>query len=215
MGSRSWAFKADSGTRSERPEPYDRTTISEHADDAAALLRALDAVPAVVIGRSYGGETAIDLTLRYPDLVRALVLLEAAVLSFAPEALGWAEALRDKVYAAANRGMDQVGETFIRAVTGDWEGFPEPVRKMFIDNGAAIVAEFRGGFLDVTADDVSKIDVPTLMVAGSDSPEPFRQVTDAMAAAIPNARTALVPGGHLINPAAPPVVEFVREALRS
>src|SRR5438093_1274768 len=68
-------------TRSERPEPY-HTNVAQHADDAAALLEELGAIPAVVIGRSYGGETALDLALRYPDHVRALVLLEAAVLSF-------------------------------------------------------------------------------------------------------------------------------------
>jgi pimeloyl-ACP methyl ester carboxylesterase len=39
-----------------------------------------------VIGRSYGGETAIDLALRYPDRVRALALLEAALLSMSDEA---------------------------------------------------------------------------------------------------------------------------------
>ena len=66
--------------RSERPEPY-VTNVHQHADDAAALIEALGAAPAIVIGRSYGGETAIDLALRYPDRVRALALLEAAVLS--------------------------------------------------------------------------------------------------------------------------------------
>src|SRR5687768_17879869 len=63
--------------RSERPEPYERTSVAEHADDAAALLDALTAAPAVVVGRSYGGTVATDLALRYPDRVRALVLLEA------------------------------------------------------------------------------------------------------------------------------------------
>ena len=61
--------------RSERPEPY-VTNVHQHADDAAELIEALDAAPAIVIGRSYGGETAIDLALRYPERVRALVLLE-------------------------------------------------------------------------------------------------------------------------------------------
>ena len=67
-------------TRSERPDPYE-TSVVQHAEDAAALLLALGAVPAVVIGRSYGGETAIELALRHTDLVRALVLLEAASLT--------------------------------------------------------------------------------------------------------------------------------------
>jgi pimeloyl-ACP methyl ester carboxylesterase len=53
-------------TRSERPEPYLVTSVPEHAKDAAMLLEALNAAPAVVIGRSYGGEIAIDLAQRYP-----------------------------------------------------------------------------------------------------------------------------------------------------
>jgi esterase len=44
--------------RSERPEPYERTSVAEPADDAAALIDALAAAPAVVVGRSYGGTVA-------------------------------------------------------------------------------------------------------------------------------------------------------------
>jgi len=76
-------------TRSERPEPYERTSVAEHADDAAALLDALVGAPAVVIGRSYGGAVATDLALRYPDRVRALVLLEGDALGLSPAALEW------------------------------------------------------------------------------------------------------------------------------
>ncbi len=43
-------------TRSERPDPH-QTSVVQHAEDAAALLEALEAVPAVVIGRSCRGET--------------------------------------------------------------------------------------------------------------------------------------------------------------
>ena len=64
-------------SRSERPEPYEVTSVREHADDARELLRALDAEPAVLIGRSYGGTVALDLALRHPESVRALALLEA------------------------------------------------------------------------------------------------------------------------------------------
>ncbi|MGW9117620.1 alpha/beta fold hydrolase [Streptomyces sp. NPDC055663] len=45
-----------------------------HTDDLAALLRHLDAGPAVLAGVSMGAATAVDTALEYPDLVRALVV---------------------------------------------------------------------------------------------------------------------------------------------
>lgn len=197
-------------TRSERPEPY-VTNVAQHAEDAAALLEALDAAPAVVIGRSYGGETALDLALRHPETVRALVLLEAAVLSFDPEAERWANEVGERVMAAAEESIDSVGRTFLEIVApGAWASFPEPVRQMITANGPAIVAEFNGGMLDADLDALRKIEVPTLLVAASDSPPPFRRITERMADTIPGARTALVGGGHLVSPAEPEVLEFVR-----
>jgi hypothetical protein len=38
-------------------------------------------------------------------------------------------------------------------------------------------------------------------------------MTEAMAGALPNARIALVAGGHLIDPAAPEVLAFVEEVV--
>ena len=200
--------------RSERPEPY-VTNVHQHADDAAALIEALGAAPAIVIGRSYGGETAIDLALRYPDRVRALALLEAAVLSMSDEAARWAAGLEEQVFAAAEADMSTVAETFLCGVLGDeaWEGFPEPAKRMFTGNGPAIVAELRGGFLDVGAAELGTIVQPTLIVAGKESPPAFAEVTNLMAEAMPSARVEWVDGGHLINPAHPAVLGFVDEVL--
>ncbi|MFE7332340.1 alpha/beta fold hydrolase [Streptomyces sp. NPDC057565] len=44
------------------------------ADDVAALLRGLEADPAVLVGVSMGGATAVDCALEHPDLVRAVVV---------------------------------------------------------------------------------------------------------------------------------------------
>ncbi|MFF8913185.1 alpha/beta fold hydrolase [Streptomyces sp. NPDC015032] len=45
-----------------------------HTDDLAALLRHLDAGPAVLAGVSMGAATAVDTALEHPGLVRALVV---------------------------------------------------------------------------------------------------------------------------------------------
>lgn len=200
--------------RSERPEPY-ATNVHQHADDAAALIDTLGAAPAIVIGRSYGGETAIDLAQRYPDRVRALALLEAAVLSMSAEAKLWAAALEERVLAAADVDMGTVAETFLTGVLGDaaWEGFPETAKQMFTGNGPAIVAEFRGGFLDVSAEQLATISQLTLLVAGRDSPPAFAEVTKLMAAAMPTAQVEWVDGGHFITPAHPVVLNFIDDIL--
>jgi pimeloyl-ACP methyl ester carboxylesterase len=40
--------------------------LSDHVEDAAGLLDALSAAPAVVVARSTGGEIALELARRFP-----------------------------------------------------------------------------------------------------------------------------------------------------
>src|SRR4051812_39742070 len=53
--------------------PGNHSALVEAAD-LAALLRALGAVPAHVVGHSYGAYTALILAMKHPELVRSLVL---------------------------------------------------------------------------------------------------------------------------------------------
>jgi esterase len=206
-------------TRSERPEPYERTSVAEQADDAATLLGALAAAPAVVIGRSYGGAVAIDLALRYADRVRALVLLEGDALGLSPAALEWTRALGDRLReVAAQDGVDAVYEALIGEVLGEgaWDTFPDEFRRILTQNGPALLAEL--GYVDELMPDAAAfaaIEKPTLLVAASDSPSEQHEMTEAMSGVLPHARTALVTGGHLIDPAAPEVLAFVEGVLES
>src|SRR6476646_2185149 len=58
-------------SRAERP-----ATMSSHRAAVTALLRAQG--PAIVIGNSMGGATSVGVAARHPDLVHALVLVNAA-----------------------------------------------------------------------------------------------------------------------------------------
>ena len=201
-------------TRSERPEPYE-TSVAQHADDAAALLGALGASPAVVIGRSYGGGVAVGVALRRPDLVRALVLLEAADMTIDGEDAPWEQEMRDAVEQAAAVDLSTVAEAMFRSVLGDdaWESLPEDLRALFAANSPAVLAEVRGPRLGVRSSDLAAIAVPTLLVSGEESLPAFRRINDLLAAAIPRARVSRVGGGHLIDPGEPSVLRFLSEVL--
>lgn len=199
--------------RSERPEPLDMD-VHVHAEDAAALLDALGAEPAIVIGRSYGADVAVDLALRRPEAVRALVLMEG-LEKVTEEGRRWLAALTEDALAAAGAGPEAAVEATFRGVLGDrsWEGLPEPVKQIFVANGPALVAELRGGFLDVTAAELAAVVQPALLVTGEDSLPLYTEVTEALARALPAARVERVAGGHLIHPAHPVVLAFVDEVL--
>ncbi len=201
--------------RSERPVPYEQTTVSGQADDAAALLDALEAVPAIVIGRSYGGAVAIDLALRYPDQVRALILLEGDALGLSPAGLEWTRGLDGRLRdVAAQDGVDAVYEALIEEVMGEgaWDSFPEEVKRVLTQNGPALLAELH--YVDEPMPDAAAfatIDAPALLVAASDSPPEQRDMTERMAEVLPNARLVRVGGGHLIDPAGPEVLAFIKD----
>lgn len=67
------------------PRPIEPFRLAHVADDVAALLRHLDATPAVAVGYSMGGTIAQLLWQRHPDVVRGLVM-SATSASFSDDA---------------------------------------------------------------------------------------------------------------------------------
>ena len=85
---------------------------------------------------------------------------------------------------------------------------------MLTGNGSALLAELRAfeeGGAGRAA--LAAIAVPVLLVIAAGSPPEFHEPVEALAAALPDARTVTVGGGHIIDPAAPEVVAFVEEVL--
>ncbi len=61
-----------------------RSTFADHADLAAALLEALNVERAAIFAVSGGGPTALQIALRHPDRVDALILEDAVTENFKP-----------------------------------------------------------------------------------------------------------------------------------
>jgi pimeloyl-ACP methyl ester carboxylesterase len=60
-------------------------SIATRADDAAALIEELGLAPAIVFGTSGGGDIALELVARRPELVRGAIVHEPALVALAGE----------------------------------------------------------------------------------------------------------------------------------
>ena len=102
-----------------------------------------------------------------------------------------------------------------RAVLGDegWEALSAEAQELVTANGPAIVAEFRGGFLRVTPDDLRGIEHPALVVTGEDSPPMYAEVSRVLAESLASGELERVEGGHAVNPAHPAILRFLDRVL--
>lgn len=98
------------GTGASTREGWPGGGVAQHADDAAALLRSLDAAPATVLGFSSGGVVALALAARHPDVVAEVIAWEPAALGVLPDA------------ADLHAGIMAPIEAHLAAHPDDWDG---------------------------------------------------------------------------------------------
>ncbi|HET9732876.1 MAG TPA: alpha/beta hydrolase [Acidimicrobiales bacterium] len=188
--------------------------ITGNADIAASLLDG-EATPAVVVGHSYGAAVALRLAELHPGLVAGLVLvapaatpaaldrfdlilgsegagtalsfalvrgagLAARALTLAPPS-GWA-------LLARRTGADP---TRMRALAGQWAN--AELWRSFAVEQRSMVWE-----LPAVEDALGSISAPTVVLAGTRDRLVPRAATEALLAALPEARLRWTRGGHLV-----------------
>ena len=169
------------------PEPYERTTVEEQAEDAAALLTSLDARPAVVCGRDLGALVCLDLCKRHAGFVRAAVLLDAPVLQFSAAA---AESLSDERVALEQALRDGGPERGVDAWL-DARGEPaeSPRRARARTDHTGFFADYGGlASWPVTRAELRALAMPLAVLTSPGAPGPIREAADALAGLAPAAR---------------------------
>lgn len=68
----------------ESDKPEASYTVSDFADDVAWFCRQLSLVKPVVIGHSMGGNVALELAVRQPDVPAAIVMIDSVIVPPAP-----------------------------------------------------------------------------------------------------------------------------------
>jgi pimeloyl-ACP methyl ester carboxylesterase len=107
-------------SRSPRPAGWSTTSVAEQADDAAVILARVTSEPALVYGTSNGAVVALELALRHPERVSAVLIHEMPLLTVLadPEPVG--QMLGEVIGAGMDRGGPTAAlDAFLRFAYGD------------------------------------------------------------------------------------------------
>jgi pimeloyl-ACP methyl ester carboxylesterase len=194
-----------------------------HARDAAAMLRALDAEPATVVGWSRGGAVALELALAEPELVQRLVLVEPVFEApkhidrgFVRALLGFELRRRLDTRRAIDGLFSWVSDR--REGTSAWDDpeFPKDIKELCFDNSRGILGEWKLRQPDrLTRERVARIQAPMAVLVGEQSQPWFARMAQAVVDAAPNARLVSVPGAThaFVYTAADAIIGQTRQAV--
>lgn len=156
-------------------------TFEQDADDITELLKQLEIPAADIFGFSNGGNTAMEIAIRHPEMVSRLVIASTFYNRSGVPLGFW-----DGFEGAALSNMPQVYQDEYLKITNS----PERLLNMFNKDVARMKA-----FKDWSKEAISSIKVPALVVIGDrDLPLPEHAVE--MYRILPQGRLAILPGTH-------------------
>ena len=199
-GLRTVAYDRRAYGGSEAPEPYTGTTVGEQADDLAEVLRSLGAAPAVLVGHALGAMIAMDVALRFGDLVRGAVLIDPPVLWLSPRGPEVVGDLRDAIEKGARDGgpggavegyLEYVGGADVLHAFGD-----ERVAAARRDARAFAADLAAGPSWAASRRELRGVTGPVRVVSGWRSPPVWREVSTALVDLLPSAKLVELEAGH-------------------
>ncbi len=200
-------------SRSSHPPIRD---FHRHAEDAAALLRELDAAPATVVGYSAGGLVALDLAVGHPDLVTSLLLVEPPLYGRKHIDFSLARVFLAVQVLRRLKGDSAAAERFVRWTSGYatggtlWDEFPEETRNRVRSNATVLLEEMRAPDTpNLARDRLATITCPVTCVSGELSQRWFHKTTREVQEAIPQTKVRTMSGvSHALAAAKP--ADFAR-----
>lgn len=205
-------------------KPSGRSEMSDYADDAAALVRAVGWEACYVVGTSFGGMVAQHVALRHPDLVRRLVLNctspGGSRPSFALHSIQDldVEARLELMLGLLDSRWDPEADEPIPGYGPYYDAYIERARApQSAEALAGKQSQLDARSRHDTERQLRTITAPTLVCAGTyDDLAPLEN-SEAIAAAIPGAKLRTFNGGHIFTlqdrTAFPTMVAFLNAEL--
>lgn len=193
--------------------------IEREVDDVLAVIQAVN-TPVHLLGHSFGAIVALEAAMR-ADLLRSLILYEPPI-SVGENIL--AADLSDRLMALADRGdREALLETFLLegpryspASIAEQRKRPDwPDRLAAAHTLARETHAVRQFTLDRVR--VANLNVPVLLLLGSESPPFFQQAIEALGATLPDSNTVVLTGQHhnAMETAPKPFAEAIAEFFRA
>lgn len=188
------------------PDPEDPPGLDDYVDEAAALIERAGETAAFILGMSWGGVIAMQLSRRHPAMVRGLILGDSTRGSGQSEhqaaaMLARAAELGETGPAAfARRRVSRLlaPTATSEALAAAAEAMAGAIRLPGYDYAAQSMAATN---LD---GQLSSIGAPTLVIYGSEDVVTGKPESEAIAAQIAGSQLVVLPGaGHLANQEAP------------
>ncbi len=178
--------------------------VAQHVEDIAQFIRQLNVGKVHLVGNSFGGRLVGYVALKYPELLRSVIMGEPSIIASASvegKAAG-AEAGKDTVKSveAAKAGDDKRAAILLfNAVMNDPDAFrkaPVATQQRVLDNARTLAPYWaRPTNLPTTCEQLGAVKVPVLVVSGEKTRANFRYSTEALLGCLPkNSATAVIPG---------------------
>ncbi len=177
------------------PDVMDEFHYADMAEETIAYLDEVVGGPAEIVGWSDGAVVGVLVALRRPDLVRHLVLIGQYYNSSGRAVGGILDAL--------DTADDELMGFFAAEYASESPDGADHFQVVFDKTMAMINSE-----PEIDLGDLAAITAPTLVMQG-DRDEVTLEHSRDVAAAIPGARLAVIPGTHLIPIEAPQAVNAV------
>jgi pimeloyl-ACP methyl ester carboxylesterase len=180
-GARTIAYDRRGYGDSGAPEPYRATTVAEQAEDALAVLEALDAGPVIAGASDFAALVVLDLLMRHPDAVSAAVLVDPSAFPLVPTAT---EALSEEA-ARLQHDLREDGAApaiaRFRAARGLPDTPPGAPRAFFADLGGQAT-------LELTRHSLGTIDAPVTILVRASAAAHVRAAATALTDLLPDGR---------------------------